>query len=291
VRLSVLHDSRMLSLIEEAIREDVGLGDITTESIIPPSVLGEGTLVAKENGVLSGLEVAATVFHLIDESIELEASIQDGMPVLKGTEIASVRGPFASILTAERLALNFMQRMSGIATMASTYMHIVDGLDVAILDTRKTAPGLRFFDKMAVAHGRGSNHRFGLDDMVLIKDNHIAIAGGLTNAVNRAASVVPADGPIKIEVETDTLEQVHEALACERVNIIMLDNYTLDEMRIAVALIRKQRPDIKIEASGNVNETTVRGIAETGVDMISVGALTHSVKALDISLDAKAQGQ
>lgn len=283
--ISILHDSTMLQRIETALREDVGTGDITTECTVPSDLEGEGVFLAKANGVLSGLEVAATVFHLVDRDIVIDAKMVDGMPVLRGAEIAVVHGKLASMLTAERIALNFLQRMSGIATAASSYMKLVEGLSVQILDTRKTAPCLRAFDKLAVAHGRGTNHRFGLDDMVLIKDNHITSAGGLKSAVDLVSARLPVESPIKIEVEAADLNQVIEALGCERVDIIMLDNFTLDEMATAVKLIRGRRSDVKIEASGNVNEQTVRGIAETGVDMISVGALTHSVQALDISFN------
>ncbi|PLX31506.1 MAG: nicotinate-nucleotide diphosphorylase (carboxylating) [Ignavibacteria bacterium] len=283
--LSILHDSTMLQRIEMALREDVGTGDITTECTVPTDLEGEGVFLAKANGVLSGLEVAATVFHLVDRDLVIDARVTDGMPVLRGVEIAVVRGKLASMLTAERIALNFLQRMSGIATAAASYVKLIEGLDVKILDTRKTAPCLRAFDKLAVAHGRGTNHRFGLDDMVLIKDNHIASAGGLKEAVELVAARLPAESRIKIEVEAADLNQVIEALGCERVHIIMLDNFTLDEMATAVKLIRGRRSDVQIEASGNVNEQTVRTIAETGVDMISVGALTHSVHALDISFN------
>ncbi|MDT8324456.1 MAG: carboxylating nicotinate-nucleotide diphosphorylase [Bacteroidota bacterium] len=285
MRLSILHDSTMLQRIETALREDVGTGDITTECTVPSDLKGEGVLRAKGNGVLSGLEVAATVFHLVDRDLVLDASITDGMPVLRGSTIAVVRGNVASMLTAERIALNFLQRMSGIATATASLVRLVEGSGASILDTRKTAPCLRAFDKLAVTHGRGSNHRFGLDDMVLIKDNHIAAAGGLKEAVDLVAARLPSDSGIRIEVEAATLNQVIEALSCEAVDIIMLDNFTLDEMATAVKLIRGKRNDVRIEASGNVTEHTVRGIAETGVDMISVGGLTHSVPALDISFN------
>jgi len=285
MRLSILHDSTMLQRIESALREDIGTGDITTECTVPTDLKGVGVFQAKANGVLSGLEVAATVFHLVDRDLDLDASITDGMPVLRGATIAMVRGNVASMLTAERIALNFLQRMSGIATATASMVKLVEGSGASILDTRKTAPCLRAFDKLAVAHGRGTNHRFGLDDMVLIKDNHIAAAGGLKEAVELVAARLPADSSIKIEVEAATLNQVIEALSCEAVDIIMLDNFTLDEMATAVKLIRGKREDVRIEASGNVNEQTVRGIADTGVDMISVGGLTHSVRALDISFN------
>lgn len=285
MKLSILHDSTMLQRIESALREDIGTGDITTECTVPTDLKGEGVFQAKANGVLSGLEVAATVFHLVDRELVVDAAITDGMPVLRGATIAVVRGNVASMLTAERIALNFLQRMSGIATATASMVKLVEGSGASILDTRKTAPCLRAFDKLAVAHGRGTNHRFGLDDMVLIKDNHIAAAGGLKEAVELVAARLPGDRSIKIEVEAATLNQVIEALSCQSVDIIMLDNFTLDEMATAVKLIRGRRGDVRIEASGNVNEQTVRGIADTGVDMISVGGLTHSVRALDISFN------
>jgi nicotinate-nucleotide pyrophosphorylase (carboxylating) len=285
MKLSILHDSTMLQRIETALREDIGTGDITTECTIPTDLKGEGVFLAKANGILSGMEVAATVFHLVDRGLVIDAMLTDGMPVLRGTNLAVVRGNLASMLTAERIALNFLQRMSGIATATASFVKLVHGLDVQILDTRKTAPCLRAFDKLAVVHGRGSNHRYGLDDMVLIKDNHIASAGGLKDAVDLVVGRLPKGSPIKIEVEVADLNQVIEALGCEAVDIVMLDNFSLDEMATAVKLIRGRRKDLRIEASGNVNEQTVRSIAETGVDMISVGALTHSVKAMDISFN------
>ncbi len=217
----------------------------------------------------------------------IDASYTDGMPVLRGADLAIVRGSIASMLTAERVALNFMQRMSGIATATASFMKLVDGTETQILDTRKTVPGLRVFDKLAVKHGRGTNHRFGLDDMVLIKDNHIAAAGGLTSAVELVVARLGSDRKIKVEVEVTDLNQAIEALACEGVEIIMLDNFSVDEMSTAVKLIRSRKPELKIEASGNVSEQSVRSIAETGVDMISVGALTHSVRALDISFNIR----
>ncbi len=285
MNLSIIHDSAMLQRIEMALREDVGTGDITTQCTVPPDLPGSGKFLAKANGVLSGLEVAATVLHLVDEKLVIEANLTDGMPVLRGSTIAMVHGSIASMLTAERTALNFMQRMSGIATATASFIKLVEGTGVSIMDTRKTVPGLRMFDKLAVKQGRGTNHRFGLDDMVLIKDNHIAAAGGLRSAVELVTAHIVVGSPIRIEVETASLNDVIEALDCERVDVIMLDNFSLDEMVTAVKLIRARKSGIKIEASGNVNEHTVRSIAETGVDMISIGGLTHSVKALDISFD------
>ncbi|MFA6235365.1 MAG: carboxylating nicotinate-nucleotide diphosphorylase, partial [Bacteroidota bacterium] len=214
MRLSTLHDSTLLTRIETALREDVGTGDITTECTVPTDLQGEGVFTAKANGILSGMDTAATVFHLVDPELIIDAKYIDGMPVLRGADLAVVRGSIASMLTAERVALNFMQRMSGIATATASFMKLVEGTEVQILDTRKTAPGLRAFDKMAVKHGRGTNHRFGLDDMVLIKDNHIAAAGGLKSAVDLVIGRLPADSRLKVEVEVTDLNQVIEAISC-----------------------------------------------------------------------------
>jgi nicotinate-nucleotide pyrophosphorylase (carboxylating) len=278
-------EGRMRECILDALREDVGLGDVTTECIIPRDAPGRGVFLAKANGILSGLEVAATVLHAVDSSLVMDAHLRDGMPLLRGAKIATVTGSVASMLTAERVSLNFMQRMSGIATLTASFVKLAGETGVRILDTRKTAPGLRAFDKLAVTHGRGTNHRFGLDDMVLIKDNHIATAGSITDAVALVRARLPRDRPLKIEVETASMTEVAEALACQGIDIIMLDNFAIDEMETAVQLIRRRRPEIQIEASGNVNESTIRDIAECGVDMISIGALTHSPKALDISFE------
>lgn len=288
MKLSTLHDSAMLQRIEMSLREDIGTGDITTQCTVPTDLQGRGIFTSKANGVLSGMEVAATVFQLVDADLQIDATHSDGMPVLRGSDIAVVRGKVASMLTAERVALNFLQRMSGIATSTASFVKLVEGTDVQILDTRKTAPGLRVFDKLAVHHGRGTNHRFGLDDMVLIKDNHIAAAGGLTAAVELVSGRLSPDSRMKVEVEVTDLNLVIEALSCEAVDIIMLDNFSIDEMATAVKLIRSRRPDVRIEASGNVGEQSVRAIAETGVHMISIGALTHSVRALDISFNIRA---
>jgi nicotinate-nucleotide pyrophosphorylase (carboxylating) len=279
-----LHNA-MLDVIEQALREDIGLGDITTECIVPPDLPGTGTLIAKANGVLSGVDIAEMVFKSVDPDIDVDTRLRNGMPLLRGSTSAVVKGPFASLLTAERTALNFMQRMSGIATATSAYLKLIEGCDVKLLDTRKTAPCLRPFDKQAVRDGHGMNHRYGLDDMVLIKDNHIAAAGSITDAVTLVRARLPKDTNLKVEVETESMAQVFEALSCEGIDIVMLDNFSIDDMAQAVRIIRMRKPELKIEASGNVNEHTIRDIAETGVDMISVGALTHSVKALDISFE------
>ncbi|MBL0175635.1 MAG: carboxylating nicotinate-nucleotide diphosphorylase [Ignavibacteria bacterium] len=275
----------MLDAIANALREDVGMGDITTECTIPTDLPGVGIFSAKANGVLSGLDIAAAVLALVDERLEVEAHLRDGMPLLRGMKIATVRGPIASMLTAERTALNFMQRMSGIATLTASFVKLTEGFAVKIMDTRKTAPGLRAFDKQAVRDGRGVNHRFGLDDMVLIKDNHIAASGGIAEAVRLVRARMPRDRRLQVEVEAATMQQVLEALSVDGIDIIMLDNFRPDDMARAVKLIASRKPAMEVEASGNVSEETVRDIAESGVHRISIGALTHSVKALDISFN------
>jgi nicotinate-nucleotide pyrophosphorylase (carboxylating) len=276
-------DSRVARLIELALIEDAAMGDLTSEAIFPEDQLGEGTIVCKEPGVLAGLEAATLVFRLCDPEAVLEASAADGDRVKRGQSVAHVAGPVRAILLGERTALNFLQRMSGIATLTRRYVDAVAGTRARITDTRKTAPGLRLFDKLAVVSGGGLNHRFGLDDMVLIKDNHIAAAGGIRNAVTQAVAWVRERHlSVGIEVETTTLDEVDEALSCEGITRIMLDNFPLDTMRRAVQRIGGR---MEIEASGGITLRTVRAVAETGVDLISVGALTHSPGALDLSLE------
>ncbi len=280
---SVLNDSRVSRLIELALLEDIGLGDLTSEAIITDEQLGKAELLCKEDGIVAGLEVATLVFEYCDHSITVNPLIHDGEIAQKGEVIASLDGSAKSILKGERTALNFLQRMSGIATATHRYVHAVAGTDAKIIDTRKTVPGLRVLDKWAVRLGGGFNHRFGLDDMVLIKDNHIVAAGGITKAVAMCCKYLAEERiDVKIEVETKSLVEVQEALRCAGIHRIMLDNFELDDMRKAVELISRK---VEVEASGGVNLQTVRPIAETGVDFISVGALTHSVKGLDISLE------
>ncbi len=278
-----LHDSRIGRLVEQALFEDIGFGDITSESLIPEEQLGKAEFIAKENGIISGIDIVKLVFSCVDGQVTFEPSVQDGALVEPGVSLGVVDGPVRSILTGERVALNFLQRMSGIATLTHKYVHAVAGTKAKITDTRKTVPGLRMLDKKAVVDGGGINHRFGLDSMVLIKDNHIVAAGGITNAVTRCKEYLKSQrSNVKIEVETTTIDQVKEVLSINGIHRIMLDNYSLKAMSDAVALINGA---IEIEASGGVNLQTVRAIAETGVDLISIGALTHSPKALDISLE------
>ncbi len=265
-------------LLLSALKEDVGTGDITTLSCIPSENRSNGRFVAKEDGVICGLNIAARVFNLVDSSICFEALCKDGDSVKKGDVIARVEGKSRSILTGERVALNFMQRLSGTATATAKAVSEVAGTKARIVDTRKSTPGLRVLEKYAVRMGGGHNHRFNLSDGVLIKDNHIAAAGGISNAINAARQAAPH--VMKIEVEAETLEQVQQALDAGA-DVIMLDNMSNELMSDAVRLIAGRTIT---EASGNMGEKNLSEVAATGVDVISIGALTHSVKAMDISL-------
>jgi nicotinate-nucleotide pyrophosphorylase (carboxylating) len=272
-------DEQIKAIVQRALAEDVGSGDVTSQWILPPEMRVRGCFLAKAQGVLAGLEVVRQVFRQVDERIAFQARMKDGDSLSEGDTPATVEGPAASILTAERTALNFLQRMSGIATLSRRYVEAAAGTLAVILDTRKTAPGLRLLDKWAVRLGGGQNHRLGLYDMVLIKDNHIAAAGGITQAVERVRQ--RNQQRLAVEVEVKSLAELEEALALS-VDRIMLDNMDLNEMRRAVEVTAGRVP---LEASGNVTLENVAAIAATGMDYISVGALTHSVKALDISLE------
>ncbi len=274
-------DLNLNDLIEKALKEDVGTGDITTLSTIPADKTITGRFIAKESGILCGVDVVRAVFAFVDPSIELNFSYKDGDKIVKGEVIATVSGLARSILTGERLALNLLQHMSGVATRTSEAVEKVQGTHARIADTRKTTPGLRVLEKYAVKCGGGSNHRFNLADGVLIKDNHIEAAGGITAAVEMARKNIPHT--LKIEVEIETFEQLEEALAAGA-DIIMLDNMSNEDMKKAVEIVNGRAIT---EASGNMGEKDLRAVAETGVDLISIGALTHSVKALDISLKFK----
>lgn len=276
------YDAALRDQIRSWLAEDVGSGDITTESTIPAGSQSKAIIHVKENGIIAGLPVAALVFHVVDPTLVFEAKVQDGNPVVKGMIVAEVEGSTHSLLTGERLALNLMQRMSGIATKTNRYVSALHGLPVRLVDTRKTTPGHRQLEKYAVRIGGGANHRFGLYDAVMIKDNHIKGAGGIRKAVEAARSRIPHT--MKIEVEAESLGQVEEALACGA-DIIMLDNMTNDVMKEAVAAIKQAAPHVIVEASGGVTLDTIHGIASCGVDVISVGGLTYSFNALDISLD------
>lgn len=271
-----------MDLIEKALAEDIGIKDITTNALIPESQQGHACITAKENGVVAGVEIAKQTFLTVDPALLIEIVITDGMMVKPGDIIAKLSGNTHGILTAERVALNFLQHLSGIATITSHYVKAVEGLKATIVDTRKTLPGLRELQKEAVRHGGGKNHRMRLDDGILIKDNHIKALRNSGKNIGDIVSLARVNAPsdISIEIEVTTIEEAEEAMAAGA-DIIMLDNMSLEEMKQAVKLINGK---IKTEASGGVTLENVRTIAETGVDIISVGALTHSVMALDINL-------
>lgn len=266
------------TLIRLALNEDVAnIGDITTDNLIPAETRRKAYMVAKADGVIAGLPIAEMVFRQLDQSLVWEPQVEEGAKVTNGTVLVRFEASYRALLTAERTALNFFQRLSGIATMAGKYAEAVKDTKTVILDTRKTLPGFRMLDKYAVKTGGATNHRIGLFDMVMIKDNHIEVAGGITPAVEQIKAKIPAE--IKIEVETTTLEQVQEALNAGA-DIIMLDNMDNATMSKAVAMINGKA---KVEASGNMTLERLKEVAATGVDYISIGALTHSVQAMDIS--------
>ncbi len=276
------YDKLIDKLIDLAIEEDIDTGDVTTNSIIPANSRAVAEMKMKADGVISGLEVARRVYERFEKDIVWEPKVKDGDTVKKGNIILRIEASYRCLLLGERLSLNILQRMSGIATETAKYVKELAGTHTRLLDTRKTAPGLRVLDKMAVKDGGGTNHRMGLYDMAMIKDNHIKVAGNITNAIKAVRANIPTG--IKIEVETTNLDEVREALASDA-EIIMLDNMSNAEMAEAVKLIGGRA---KTEASGNMSVPRLKEVAATGVDFISVGALTHSVTALDISMNIKA---
>ncbi|MFM8859081.1 MAG: carboxylating nicotinate-nucleotide diphosphorylase [Methylocystis sp.] len=266
--------------VKEALLEDLGrAGDITSEAIFSKNIQIEATLVARKSGILCGTSIALTAFKLIDPEIRYENLLNDSALVNSGDIIARINGSATSILAAERVALNFLGHLSGIASLTAKYVSKVSHTHAKICDTRKTTPNLRAFEKYAVSCGGGSNHRFGLDDAILIKDNHIAVAGGVTSALRAAKEKI--GHLVKIEIEVDTLDQLREALN-EGVDVILLDNMSIAQLGEAVKIINKQALS---EASGGISLDTVAAVAETGVNLISVGALTHSAPVLDVGLD------
>jgi nicotinate-nucleotide pyrophosphorylase (carboxylating) len=272
-----------LEIVRRALAEDVGAGDVTTLATVPPDATAIAAMVAREPLVVCGLPLVEAVFKEVSAKIEIERLAEDGMHASRGQTLLRLRGPAGAMLTAERVALNFVQRLSGVATLTARFVEAVAGTRAKILDTRKTTPGLRQLEKYAVSCGGGTNHRVGLFDRVLIKDNHLAALrleppNAIEAAVRRARDKYPK---LTVEVEADTLEQVEQALLA-RADVILLDNMSNEDMRSAVWMINGRA---LTEASGGVNLTTVRAIAETGVDFISVGALTHSARAVDIALD------
>jgi nicotinate-nucleotide pyrophosphorylase (carboxylating) len=270
-----------MDIIDIALKEDIGEGDITTDLLVSSEQKVKAFIKVKENGIIAGLKIAEQVFKKLDSNIKWKENFEDGDKINTNDILVNIEGSHRAILTGERTALNFLQRMSGIATETSKYVDAIKGTKAKILDSRKTVPGLRKLDKYSVKTGGGMNHRMGLYDMILIKDNHIKVAGGIKNAVNQIRTKLKQE--IKIEIETRNLEEVKEAVDL-RADWIMLDNMNTHIMKKAVDLINGRS---MVEASGNVSIKIVREIAETGVDYISVGALTHSVKALDIALYIK----
>ncbi len=272
------------ALIARALEEDIGFGDITTLCTVPAARALSATIITRQQGVIAGLELAAAVFRAVDATLHIETLVTDGTTVISDARIARIQGSARSILTAERTALNFLGRLSGIATLTARCVAAIAGTQAAIIDTRKTTPGLRALEKYAVRVGGGRNHRFALDDGILIKDNHIAAAGGIGPAVAGARQGAPH--LLKIEVECETLDEVRQALAAGA-DVILLDNMNIGQQREAVALIRQHDPRILIEASGGIGTDPARlaAVAATGVDFISLGALTHSAPNFDFSLE------
>jgi nicotinate-nucleotide pyrophosphorylase (carboxylating) len=271
-------------IIDNALREDIGDGDHSSLACVPENATGKATLFVKDDGILAGVELAEMIFKRYDPNLKMEILIQDGAVVKKGDVAFHVEGSSRSILATERLVLNFMQRMSGIATQTFQIVSLLEGLDTQLLDTRKTTPGIRYMEKWAVRIGGGKNHRFALYDMIMLKDNHIDYAGGITQAIERTNDYLQKTGKsLKIEVEVRNEQELDEVLAIGKVDRIMLDNFTPKQIS---AVLPKIPAKYEVEASGGITLDTIREYAETGVHFISVGALTHSFKSLDLSLKA-----
>lgn len=285
--LNMTEKELVKDLIRLAFAEDIGDGDHTTLCSISESEKGKSKLLVKEEGVLAGVAVALDVFHAFDPELEVEVFLHDGAHVKPGEVAFVVSGKVRSILQTERLVLNIMQRMSGIATVTSRYMKLLEGTNTKVLDTRKTTPGMRILEKQAVRIGGGTNHRVGLFDMILLKDNHVDFAGGIENALHGAQNYLAEKNmSLKIEIEVRNMAELEEALRVGGVDRIMLDNFTPQQTLEAVKVVRAREAGVEIESSGGITIDTLREYAETGVDYISVGALTHSVKSLDLSLKA-----
>lgn len=272
-------------IIDRALQEDIGEGDHSTLSCVPENATGKAELIIKEDGILAGVELALMIFHRFDPALEIQVFLKDGQQVKKGEIAFVVKGSSRSILSTERLVLNFMQRMSGIATQTNKIVQLISGTNTKLLDTRKTTPGIRYMEKWAVRIGGGYNHRFALYDMIMLKDNHIDYAGGIGPAIDRANDYLfKNELDLKIEIEVRDKNELLQVLEKGNVDRIMLDNFTPDEIREVLPLIPEK---YETEASGGITLETIRSYAETGIQFISVGALTHSVKSLDMSLKAK----
>ena len=273
-------------LIDLSFAEDIGDGDHTTLCCIPEDAMGKSKLLIKEDGILAGVEIAKEVFHRFDPTMQVEVLMGDGTKVKKGDVAMIVTGKVRSLLQTERLMLNIMQRMSGIATMTAKYVERLEGTHTRVLDTRKTTPGMRMLEKQAVKIGGGCNHRIGLFDMILLKDNHVDFAGGIANAINRCHEYLKQKGlDLKIEIEVRNFDELKQAMDCGGIDRIMLDNFSVADTKKAVEIVGGK---YETESSGGITFDTLRDYAECGVDFISVGALTHSVKGLDMSLKATA---
>ncbi len=284
MNLSYITEKSLSDFISAALLEDVGPGDYSTLASVPADAQNRARLLIKDDGILAGVEMALHIFRQVDPQLQVKVLLKDGSPVKKGDIGLEVSGSARSILTAERLVLNCMQRMSGIATITQRMVKLIEGTGAKLLDTRKTTPNFRMAEKWAVVIGGGYNHRYGLYDMVMLKDNHTDFAGGIRQAIESTRKFLAEQGlSLKIEVETRSLQEVQQVLDTGGINRIMLDNMSPAVMRQAVALIDKR---YETEASGGINESTIRAVAESGVDYISVGALTHSARPLDISLKA-----
>lgn len=272
------------ALIDLAFAEDIGDGDHTTLCCIPEDAMGKSHLLIKEDGILAGVDIAREVFHRFDPTMQMEVFMEDGAQVKKGDIAFVVSGKVRSLLQTERLMLNIMQRMSGIATMTAKYVERLKGTKTHVLDTRKTTPGMRMLEKQAVKIGGGMNHRIGLFDMILLKDNHVDFAGGIANAINRCHEYLKEKGlDLKIEIEVRNFDELRQAMECGGINRIMLDNFSVEDTKKAVEIVAGK---YETESSGGITFDTIRDYAECGVDFISVGALTHSVKGLDMSFKA-----
>lgn len=280
--INIFEREDLIEFLESCLMEDVGEGDITTDAILTDGSIGNAKIISKEKGIIAGVKVAEILFGLVDEDLEFISKFKDGDEVNIGDEIIFIHGNIKSILMAERTVLNFMQRMSGIASLTNKYVKEVAGTRAKIYDTRKTVPGLRLLDKYSVKIGGGENHRLGLYDMFLIKENHIASAGSISKAINLCYNYRKDEGlNYKIEIEVTNLEELKEVLDNGKADLILIDNFEIDDMKKAVEIVNNR---CEVEASGGITFENLRKIAETGVDRISIGALTHSVKAFDLSL-------